>query len=312
MLHALRDVLFERGICIPSIWNAAPDDPSHMRLVRAIRKRDISLVQAQFKDILAQGYRYVVISCEGFSTFTLDQAVHLRQLLGSVPTQIVHYVRRWPERLPSAWQEHVRQGQTTMLPEFLVRQTMGYDGFARPDATILAPFAAVFGADQIKIVSYSSLENEKLDIGRHFLASFLDTSDIDLPDIGRPNQALSVLDTELIRVLNTIRTPGGGEWSTAMRDWYLVNKQGLVPDSVLDAMRACMGSIRLDETKPPLIHLSRDVLKRHAGSLVLPFDANTLHALQAIDVPFIRQDYLLEPEVPKRLRDIYQMYLRAP
>jgi hypothetical protein len=311
MLHALHGVLLERGICIPSVWNAAPDDPSHMRLVRAIRKRDVSLVQAQIDDILAREYRYIVISCEGLSTFTLDQVAHLRQLLGSAPVQVVHYVRRWPERLPSAWKEHVRQGQTTMLPEFLVRQMMGHDGFARPDVTILDPFAAIFGTDQIKIVSYSSLMDNKLDIARHFLASFLDASDIDLPDIGRPNQSLSILDTELIRVLNTIRGPRGGEWSTAMRDWYLANKQGLVPDSVLDAMRANMGSVRLNETTPPLTHLSRDVLDRYAASLVSPFDAHTLHALQAIDVPFIRPDYLLEPGLQKRLHDIYQMYLRA-
>jgi hypothetical protein len=128
-LDALRDVLLERGICVPSIWNAAPGVPSHHRLVRAIRNRDLALIQDQVREIVAQRHRYVVISCEGLSTLTPDQVAQLQQLLGSAAIQVVHYVRRWPERLPSAWQEHVRQGHATKFPAFIVRQTMGYDGF---------------------------------------------------------------------------------------------------------------------------------------------------------------------------------------
>jgi hypothetical protein len=310
-LDALRDVLLKRGVCVPSIWNAAPGVPSHHRLVRAIRNRDLTLIQDQVREIVAQRHRYVVISCEGLSTFTPDQVAQLQQLLGSAAIQVVHYVRRWPERLPSAWQEHVRQGHATTFPEFIVRQTMGYDGFSRPDTAILDSYSTVFGADQIKIVSYSYLVDNDLDIARHFLASFLDLPDIELPDVGRLNQSLSILDTELIRALNAIRTPRGDEWSTAMWDWYLTHKEGLVPDSVLDAMRASVGSICLDETTPPLVLLSRDVLTRYASSLVPPWDKNTLHELRAVDVPFVRQHYLLEPAVPKILRDIFEMYIRG-
>jgi hypothetical protein len=302
-------VLLERGICIPSIWNDAPGVPGHIRLVRAIRRRDVSLLQDQIREILAQRHRYVVVSCEGLSTFDHDQIVRLRQLLGSAPTQVVHYVRRWPDRLPSAWKEHVRQGHKTTFPEFIVRQLMGYEGFARPDTTIVDRFAAVFGADQIKIVSYSYLVDNDIDIASHFLASFLDLHDIELPDLGYPNQSLSILDTELIRALNAIRTPHGDDWSTSVRDWYLPRKEGLVPISVLDIMRANVGSIRLDESAPPLAHPWQDVLARYALSLVPPWDTNTLHELRAIDVPFVRQDYLLEPAVSKILHEIYEMYL---
>jgi hypothetical protein len=310
-LDALRDVLLERGVCIPSIWNAAPGVPSHHRLVWAIRNRDLTLIREQVREIMAQRYRYVVISCEGLSTLTTDQVVQLQQLFGPAPVHVVHYVRRWPERLPSAWQEHVRQGHTTTFPEFILRQTMGYDGFARPDTTILDSYSKVFSPDQIKIVSYSYLIDNNLDIASHFLASFLDLPDIELPDVGRPNQSLSILDAELIRALNAIRTPRGGEWSTAIRDWYLTHKEGLVPDFVLDAMRASVGSVRLDETAPPLLSLSRDVLTRYASCLVPPWDMNTLHELRVIDVRFVRQHYFLEPSVPKILRDIFERYVRG-
>lgn len=304
-------MLLERGIFVPWIWNGAPGDLSHVRVVQAIRRREVTLLQAQIREIMVQRPRYIVISCEGLSTFNHDQIVQLRQLVGPAPTQVVHYVRRWPDRLPSAWQEHVRQGHKTMLPEFIVRQLMGYDGPARQDATILDRFAAVFDADQIKVVSYSYLVENGCDIASHFLASFLDLPDIELPDIGHLNKSLSILDIELIRALNAMRAPHGEDWSTAVRDWYLTHKDGSVPASIFDAMRVSVGSIRLNEAAPPLVHLWRDVLTRYASSLVPPWDTNTLHELRVVDVPFVRQDYLLEPAVPAILREIYEMYLRA-
>jgi len=311
MLHALRDVLLERGIYIPSIWNAAPDDPSHVRLVRAIRRRDVGLVRKEIEEILAQRYRCVVITCEGLSTFNLDQAGRLRELLGPAPTQVVHYIRRWPDRLPSAWKEHVRQGNKVTFPEFALRQLMGHEGFARPDAAILDTFSAVFGADQIKIVSYSYLVDNGIDIAGHFLTALLDQNDIPLPDVGRPNRSLSIFDTELIRALNAIRNPHGNDWSTAVRDWYLANKDGLAPASLHAVMRASVGSIHLDEAKPPLAHLWRDILTRYRTSLVSPWARDSLHEPAAIDVPFVRQDYLLEPGVPKVLGEIFEEFLQA-
>jgi hypothetical protein len=76
-------------------------------------------------------------------------------------------------------------------------------------------------------------------------------------------------------------------------------------------MRANVASIHWDEGAPPLVHLWQDVLARYPSSLIPPWDTNTLHELRAIDVPFVRQAYLLAPAVPKILHEIYEIYLRA-
>ena len=76
-------------------------------------------------------------------------------------------------------------------------------------------------------------------------------------------------------------------------------------------MRANIGSLYLDEGAPPLLHLWQDVLARYPSSRLPPWDTNTLHELRAIDVPFVRQNYLPEPVVPKILHEINEMYLRA-
>jgi hypothetical protein len=310
-LAALRGRLLERGIYVPSIWNAAPGLPSHMQLAWAIRSGNLTLIQGQVQEILAHRHRYVVISCEALSRLRHEQVAQLRQLLGPSPVQVVYYVRRWPERLPALWQESVKFGQTATFPEFLARQLAGYDTSELRDTVMIDRFNTVFGASQVKVVAYSHLIERNLDIAGHFLASFLGITDIELPAAGRPNRSLPILDTELIRALNTIHVRRGGEKTSALRQWYLAHKERLVPNSVLENMRDSRGTIRLDEAAPPFALAAQDLLTRYASSIVPPRRMDGLHELRAIEVPFIRQDYLLEPSVTTILGDIHERYSRT-
>jgi hypothetical protein len=310
-LDALRDALLERGICVPSIWNATPGLPSHMQLVWALRSGDLTLIRDQIQEILAQRHRYVVISCEALSRLNHEQIVQLRQLLGSAPAEVVYYVRRWPERLPSLWQETVKFGSTSTFPEFLAKQLVDNDASELRDTVMIDRFAGVFGTGQIRVVAYSYLIDQNLDIAGHFLASFLGLSDIELPVVGRSNRSLPILDTELIRVLNTIHVRNGGEESPALRNWYFSRKEGLALDFVLNNMCGSQGTIRLDEAAPPYVFAAQDLLTRYASSIVLPRRTDGLHELRAIEVPFIRQDYLLEPAVTTTLGNIHELYSRT-
>jgi hypothetical protein len=307
-LSALRDTLLERGVCVPSIWNAAPGLPSHLKLVSAIRNRDLTLVREQVQKILAQRYEYVVISSEDLSSLSPHEIVELRKLLDSAATTIAYYVRRWPERLPSKWQEGIKFGRTASFPEYLAEQLTKYDDSALRDTPIIDRYANVFGVNQIKVVSYSTLVDNNLDIARHFLAAFLNISQIQLPPAVRLNQSLPLVDTELIRALNSIHARRGCARSPTLRNWYLAHKQDLATGVVFGAMRDYMGAILLDERAPSLALESQDLLTRYALSIVPPRHTDSLHEPRAIDVPFIRPDYLLEPDVPKILCEIYEMY----
>ncbi len=309
-LAALRGTLLERGICVPSIWNAAPGLPSHMQLVWALRNGDLTLIRRQLQEILAQRPRYVVISCEALSRLDQEQIIQLRQLLGSAPLQVVYHVRRWPERLPSLWQEEVKFGHTTMFPEYLAKHLTKYADSELRDAAMIDRFADVFGTAQIKVVSYSHLVDQKLDIARHFLATFLDLSDIVLPADRRPNRSLQSPDIELIRALNSIHARRGGKRSPAVRSWFL-HKEPLVPNSLRDAMLDSQDKIRLDEATPPFALAFQDFLTRYEASIVPPRHTDGLHQLRAVDVSYVRQDYLLEAMMPKILDDIYDIYRRT-
>lgn len=126
-LNALRYTLLERDIYVPSCWEAAPGLPSHMQLVWAIRRRDLTLIYSQIQEILARRPRYLIISCEALSRLDHGQIAQLRRLFDPAPAQVVYYVRRWPERLPSLWQETVKFGHTAPFPEFLAQQLTRYD-----------------------------------------------------------------------------------------------------------------------------------------------------------------------------------------
>lgn len=147
-LDALRSLLRERDIHVPAVWNAAPGLPSHMQLIWAIRNGDVGLIQNQTQDILAFRPQYIVISCEALSRLDPRHIVQFRQLLGSAPAQVVYYVRRWPERLPSLWQETVKFGHTAAFPEYLARQLTDYGASELRDTVMIDKFAAVFGASR--------------------------------------------------------------------------------------------------------------------------------------------------------------------
>jgi len=160
-----------------------------MQLAWAIRNQNLTLIQEQLQEILAQRHAYVVISCEALSRLDQEQIAQFRQLLGSAPAQVVYYVRPWPERLPSLWQETVKFGHTVTLPEYLTEQLTGYDTSELRDTAMLDRFATVFGSANIRVVAYSHLIERNIDIAGHFLASFLGLSGLQLPAAGRPNQS---------------------------------------------------------------------------------------------------------------------------
>lgn len=307
VLDGLRGTLLAKSIYIPSMWNAAPELPSHMQLVWAIRDRRLSVIEQQLREMLEQSPRFVVISCEALSRLSQAHVVQLRQLLCDAPVQVVYYVRRWPERLPSLWQEQVKFGDTTTLPEFLSEQLLRPEASELRDASVVDKFAAVFGASQISLVSYGDLTERGVDLAGHFLASFLDLRDIQLPEVGQPNRSLPILDIELIRALNTIHARRGGEESAALRNWFIYRRDGLVPEFLEAAMRDSVSSVRLDEA--PFAQLYQDLLTRYASSLVPPHHADGLHELRALDVAYVRQDYLLQPALVNAVTGIYNQYV---
>ena len=307
-LFAVRDQLGARGVHIPTVWNASPAEPSHMQVVWALRRGGIERIESDLRTIMGSRHEQVVVSCEALSRLDLAGIERLRLLLGTVPVRIVYYVRRWPERLPSLWQETVKFGCHATLPEYLLEQLAAAAGPELRDAAMLDGFAAVFGMTNIELVSYSHLTDKNIDIAGHFLERILGIADIEPPVRGRPNRSLPIEEIETIRVLNALHHRRGGERSPGLREWYLANRLALPTVAVTAAMQGHVGSVRLDEGAPQFVAIYRDLVERYGAMIVAPGGPDGLHAPRAIDVPFVRTEYLLDPRIGKLLEDTYGMY----
>jgi hypothetical protein len=280
-----------------------------MRLVWALRDGDVSQIEPQMREILGRGYRYVTVSCEALSRLDQGQIARLRALLGKAPAWIVYYLRRSPERMRSLWQEVVKFGSSITFPEYVGEQLSRFAHSEFRDANSIDRFTRVFGATQIRLVSYSHLADENVDIVGHFLTSFLNFSDIAPQPTRRSNVSLPIFDTELIRALNAIHARHGGERSPALREWYLAHREGRVPAWLPRAMRDDVGVFQLDEATWPFAGANQDLVTRYRSSFVTTTWKDGPHVPRAIDARFVRQDYLLAPDVTKALRDIHEEFM---
>jgi hypothetical protein len=122
----------------------------------------------------------------------------------------------------------------------------------------------------------------------------LDITDIDSLALDRPNASLPVGEIETIRALNAIHHRRGSERSPALRHQYLAHRAVLPTVSVTAAIRAHVGSLRLDEEASQFSSIYRDLINRHGRMIIPPRDRSGLHAPRAIDVPFVRTDHLLD------------------
>jgi hypothetical protein len=202
----------------------------------------------------------------------------------------------------------VKFGFHATLPEYLLEQLTAAAGPALRDAAMLDGFAAVFGMTNIELVSYSHLTDQNLDIAGHFLERIIGIGDIELPVRGRLNESLPVEETETIRALNALHHRRGGQRSSALREWYVAHWAALPTASVAAAIHGHVGLLRLDERAPQFVPIYRDLVERYGARIVAPGGPDWLHAPRAIDVPFVRTDYLLNPRVGKLLEDTYEMY----
>ena len=114
--------------------------------------------------------------------------------------------------------------------------------------------------------------------------------------------------TESIRVLNAIHCRHGGKKSIELREWYIAQSEGAMPNLVVSAMKDSMSVLRLDETLQPPDLASQNLASRYGRSVVPPHHQNGLHEQRVVDASFVRSDYLLDPNVMKSLQEVYRSY----
>lgn len=309
---SLRDMaptLLAHGIRYPDNWWTTPKDFHHGALHRALFKPVDDDTRAIFAEFNNADERTVVLSCEGFFGLHRRQLVELRRLLGGHETEIVIYLRRWSDWIPSHWQQVVKAGGTETFPEAFVR--LFRDQRARPlnYLTVLDGLANVFGADSLRIVSYSNLMDAKDDLVRQFCDAILGVRDVTVAAEGRTaNISTGLHATEMARWLNGWSKARGRpadmrNAQTLLRHWDDPALKADI-DAVTQAMDAHRATIHLDDEAINLRAQYDRLMRKYGPRIVNPGTDGALFERRARDASYIRPDYLLDVGMAERIERI--------
>jgi hypothetical protein len=294
-----RAVMAERGIVFPAVWEFKPHNPSQLKLVEDLRAGNLAALEAEFAALNASAADIVLISAEDLANCGETELALLKRLTAGNEVRLVFYLRRWSGRLPSIWQEGVKQGAVAGLPQFLmthlIRKTGS--GLLDPD-TKLQTLAGIFGRDAIRLVCYDMIAGTKLDLFTHFAKHFLGWRNPPAPgDVKRANPSLDPVDIELIRVLNAIHQAQGGARDTGLRDAFMANLGSLDLAVPREAIGRHLTVRRLRDTAQLLETLQTTLSEKYLDLAVPPKPPDRLFKPGVQDLVFAAPEYLLLPGV---------------
>ncbi len=313
-LDAARQQLGRAGVAYPSTWSASEALPSHHKLMVGLREAHVDQLRSQFDAIELDDPDYVLISAEGLNLLKPPAIALLKTLIAHNPATIVFYCRRWSELLPSLWQEKVKHGYYATFPKYLMDEST--DPFASEMmnfAKRLDIYSSIFGRESIKLVSYSNLCDDDVDIAGHFFDCFLPQhrrlfDDCPRPSASRPNQSLPPRETEVIRALNAIHHHNGMPTDTKLREWYIANRSRFDLETLYSAIQQNIATLRFSDTSPDAQRLHGMLVAAYGNLMVPPLFSPHLFSPREADIVFYKQGYLANADARLVLEHFYASF----
>jgi hypothetical protein len=312
-----RQRLRDLGVYYPSEW--WQDEPifGHHELARQLAEEPGPQIGEIFSQLNACGSPVVLLSSEGFNTVPVSGLECLRDATEGAKIEIVFYARRWSDWIPSQWQQAVKEGSLQTFPEWYASLLASADTYLgiRQD-TLIEKFASVFGKQNIKLVSYSNLIDNNIDLFDHFCSQILRLPVS--PSIkgggSLVHESMGVFLTELIRSLNAQCVLRGEEPGEHVFNAH----RGIPIDSAVHTdigllygvMRNHLGETTLDDD----IFFLRPIytrLNEYRNLLVSPEYGGEVFRKKRGLCRYVRSEYLMEAGVLGALARVSQM-LRRP
>jgi hypothetical protein len=314
-LFLSRESLLADGINYPDNWWTLPNHMTHDPLWRLLREGRYAEVRDTFSQLNSGGSPIIVLSCEGFSDLTPEQFAALRDAIGNNPVELVYYCRRWTERIPSDWKQSVQMGMFATLPEFYaeyIRHAF-YSGSVNY-SLVWATVVSIFGRKSLKLVSYSNLRDQKIDLFRHFTSNFLhwDGEIAVRKDLVMDQTSPNIFDTEILRALNWIdyQNVGRHRWNMRLK---FNTMRSEIDTRILDVLMADdLGTIELSDGAEAF-RLSWREMNRYADCLVpKSFFRKRVFELRAASIKYVRGNYLLKAAATNELWSLYKRLDETP
>lgn len=302
-LRALSPDLRAAGVWYPEVWWTHPGHFNHAMLLHGIMSSQDQRFEEGFRQFQTSDAHTIVLSSEGFGGMRRNQLARLRDLIGDNECEVIYYCRRWSDWVPSQWQESVKAGRIETFPEACVRI---YRDPSRPPINFGIPLewlSEIFGPKSVRLISFSNLVDDKVDVASHFCDTVLGLADVSLPRNGDwVNESRDAFMSELGRVLNVLKITRGEEVSTKITP-LLARFQSHPElrddiDKVLASMESSVATITLDDNLPSLRNVYNDVLTKYRGILENPGTTDGFFKKRVRTVSYVRQHYLLQPDIP--------------
>ena len=313
-LFHLRDLLSRDGICYPNSWWTKPDQILHSPLLTKLQSGDTADLPKTFEKLNAGGYKTIVLSCEGFDDLSVQQLSLLHEAIGPQPIDIVYYCRRWSERIPSDWQQHIKMGRFETFPEFYAAYLRAPTQTAAVNYSLVwQNYAEVFGRDSLRIVPYNTLCDRRIDIFRHFCQTFLGWHGNAALDEGLIQRNISpdLYDTEILRILNYFDYRKSGKTSLKMRVKFLELRPQLDTRDLVELMSADVGELMVTDADEPFDN-AFSAMTAYADCLVNREFGDQLFERRPVGFRYVRSNYLVEGAAARELSDLYTLIERTP
>jgi hypothetical protein len=314
ILREQHDILQTLGIRYPGHWQTE-DDPSHSTFVRRVAVMDKRL-QTQLLEHESESARVIVLSSEEFVDLDDKSVAFLATLLHGADVEIVFYCRRWSQLLYSGWMETIKHGDDQTLPEYVAAHASNPFGSTVVNyALTLDRFAANFGRDRIRLISYTNLVESKADLFRHFAKSLLDWPDAPADD-RNINPHLSLQENELLRALNGLHKQQAQNTAPSIYPRYLEYQDQLDLSSLFATMQKDVAQLKLNEAVPGFSTVHEMLIRKYGDRILPPSSGSAIFDPQMQRLSFVRDTWLLSSRSVNMLNKIYkhltQTRARAP
>jgi hypothetical protein len=309
MLFQARQALLAKGICYPDNWWTRPTQTAHDTLFEWLRAGRFAEVEATFREIAAQNHNVVVISSEALEHLTPEQFEKLRDSMGSNPVDIVYYCRRWSDHIPSSWKQAIKTGLYPTLPEYYLAAVRHARYTASINFSLIwNTVCGAFGRDSLKLVSYSNLRDDHVDIFHHFARTFLEWHDETavLKDALLENVSPNAVDTEILRALNWIDFRAKGRHLPDMYVRFSARRLELDTHVFEKIMANSIAEFELNDGAEEF-RLSWNDMNLFADCLVPQSSSReSIFEFRTVSVPYVKADYLFKEGAAGELQNLYR------
>jgi hypothetical protein len=299
-----RAALADRGVYYPGAWTTPGIGWCHAQLAALLQQGSFDSVAQKFAELKSAGWPRIVLSSEDLSSLGEDRLRFLAECTGA-DTEIVFFARRWGELLGSCNQEHIRQGGTKLLPEFvagILTHPFGSDtiNFSR----VLDRFAHAFGTSRLRVLSFNNILKRGDDLFSYFAAKVLGVDDLPVISSSPAHASLSIENIELVRALNVLHAQQPGEMPWQPNSILPAVLRSPLP-CTRKAMTGSVAEILFNEFAEPFKSVyDLTVAKYHQGmdkEFELP--DQLLFERRRSHLRYVDANYLMDPAVLPELSD---------